>query len=123
MRRTVEYARERRTFGSPIGRYQSVQHRLVEHTVIAAQMTDLVAAAAEALGRGDADVVDRLVVAEIYGAERSQEVISDCIQLTGATGFTWEYGLHFALRRSLGNAQLVGGARRARADLAAAAGW
>lgn len=122
VQRTVEYARERTAFGHAIGRYQAVQHRLVEHAIAVRQMADLAGAAAEAWVLGE-EVDARLAVAEVYSAEKAQEIISDCIQLTGAIGFTWEYGLHFALRRVAGNAQLMGGGRRARLDLAQAEGW
>ncbi|UMG91279.1 acyl-CoA dehydrogenase family protein [Nocardioides sp. TF02-7] len=120
--RTVAYARERTTFGAPIGRYQAVQHRLVEHAIAVQQLEDLVVSATEAVVADDAP--DRaLAVLATRCYERAPAIVSDCIQLTGGLGFTWEHGLHFALRRVVADAGLVGGARRARRDLVRAAGW
>lgn len=123
VRRTVDYAAARRTFGHPIGQYQAVQHRLVDHTVAATQMGDLVRAATDALRSDVPEAGSRLLVAEAFCTQRAHEIISDCIQLTGGIGFTWEYGLHFTLRRASGNAHLVDGPRRARSELVDAHGW
>jgi hypothetical protein len=120
VRRTVEYARTRQTFGSPIGQYQAVQHRLVEHSIKAQQMVDLVRDASGSLGVGADDQVSRVLLAQAFCMEHAFAVISDCIQLTGGIGFTWEYGLHHALRRVQGNAAQVGGARLAHTELALA---
>lgn len=123
VQRTVEFARDRETFGQPIGRYQAVQHRLVAHSIVAQQMADLLTDAVTAV----IDNVDsrhlKVLIAEVFCAERAHEIVSDCIQLTGGIGFTWEYGLHFPLRRVTGNSYLIGGARRAQSDLAARHGW
>ena len=50
--RTVAYAAERRAFGQPIGGFQAVQHRLVDHAVRARGMGLAVADAARLLGDG-----------------------------------------------------------------------
>jgi alkylation response protein AidB-like acyl-CoA dehydrogenase len=126
VRRTVEHARTRIAFGGPIGRFQAVQHRLVDHRIVADQLDDLVRVAVRAIedtAGETSDAVRAVVVAEVFSAEAAVQVLSDCIQLAGGTGFTWEHGLHLSLRRCHGNAQLAGGARRARAALADVSGW
>jgi hypothetical protein len=45
------------------------------------------------------------------------------VQLTGATGFTWEYGLHFYERRILQDARLAANPRAAVRLLADIEGW
>jgi alkylation response protein AidB-like acyl-CoA dehydrogenase len=125
--RTVEYARQRTTFGVPIGKYQAVAHRLVDHTITLRQLRLLIADASAAYddpaGSDGADFADRVAMAETFCCDRAADLLSDCIQLSGAIGFTWEYGHHFALRRAVQNAVVLGGSRSARARLVAAQSW
>jgi len=121
--RTAEYASQRSTFGSPIAKYQAVAHRLVDHAVAAQQMRLVLDAAIAAFdGRAD-DVALQVATTETFFAGRSTDIISDCIQLAGAIGFTWEFGQHFYLRRVVANATLAGGVGRAHHRLAKEASW
>ena len=45
---------------------------------------------------------------------RPAHILHDLLQLTGAIGFTWEYGLHFFERRVHQDARLAANPRRAR---------
>jgi alkylation response protein AidB-like acyl-CoA dehydrogenase len=45
------------------------------------------------------------------------------MQLSGGIGFTWEYPLHYELRRVFTNSHLIGTARSSRALLAEVSGW
>lgn len=109
LHRTVEYARQRRTFGSPIGKYQAVAHRLVDHTLAHRQMRLLIEDAAKAFDHGAADFAHRAALIEAFMWTRASDLISDCIQLCGAIGFTWEFGHHFFLRRVFQNSVAGGG--------------
>ncbi|WP_068270577.1 acyl-CoA dehydrogenase family protein [Aldersonia kunmingensis] len=124
--RTVEYAGQRTTFGVPIGKYQAVAHRLVDHTITLRQLGLLIADAGAAYDNpagSDGDFADRVAMAETFCCDRSADLLSDCIQLSGAIGFTWEYGHHFALRRAVQNTVVLGGSRSARTRLAEAESW
>ena len=50
-------------------------------------------------------------------------ILHDLLQLTGAIGFTWEYGLHFYERRAHHDARLAGGSRAAVRSLVEIEGW
>jgi hypothetical protein len=121
--RTVQYAAQRTTFGSPIGKYQAVAHRLVDHAVTAQQMRLLLNAAIAAVDQAAPDLVHHVATAETFFFRRSSEIISDCVQLAGAIGFTWEFGHHFYLRRAVQNTSLAGGRQRPHQQLAAVALW
>lgn len=121
--RTVQYAAQRTTFGSPIGKYQAVAHRLVDHAVTAQQMRLLLDAAIAAVDQAAPDLVRHVATAETFFYRRSSEIISDCVQLAGAIGFTWEFGLHFYLRRAVQNTSLAGGRQRPHQQLAQVAPW
>jgi hypothetical protein len=123
VQRTAEYANQRTTFGAPIGKYQAVAHRLVDHAVIAQQIRLLLDDATAALDTGGDKLALRVATVETLCHGRSIEIISDCIQLAGAIGFTWEFGHHFYLRRVAQNAALGGGSGRPTRRLAREASW
>jgi len=121
--KTTEYAKQRTTFGSPIGKYQAVAHRLVDHAVVLRQMRCVIAEAAKAFDRCADDLDLHLAIAETHFWGRGMAIISDCIQLCGGIGFTWEWGHHFYLNRAIQNTTLGGGFGRPGSRLARAAGW
>ena len=123
LERTAEYASQRTTFGSLIGKYQAVAHRLVDHAVTAQQMRLLLDGATAAVDHGAPDLARRVATTETFFSRRSSEIISDCIQLAGAIGFTWEFGHHFYLRRVVQNTSMGSGSGRPQQRLAQEAQW
>lgn len=121
--KTTEYAKQRTTFGSPIGKYQAVAHRLVDHAVTLEQMRLVILAAAAAFDSAADDLGLHLAIAETFAWGRGTAIISDCIQLCGGIGFTWEWGHHFYLRRVIQNTTLGGGFGRPHGRLASEANW
>jgi alkylation response protein AidB-like acyl-CoA dehydrogenase len=121
--RAAEYANQRSTFGSPIGKYQAVAHRLVDHAIAAQEIRLLLDAAIRAVNEGTDDVALRVATVETSCHGRSSEIISDCIQLAGAIGFTWEFGHHFYVRRVVQNVALGGGWGRPAQRLAGVVSW
>jgi alkylation response protein AidB-like acyl-CoA dehydrogenase len=121
--RTVAYARDRQAFGRAIGGFQAVQHRLADHAVRLRGMSLLVTEAARALAAGEPDGHRRVLLAQASVAGGAPLLLHDLVQLTGAIGFTWEHGLHFAERRVHQDLRLGGGPRRARDGLADIEGW
>ena len=99
-------------FGRPIGGFQAVQHRLVDHTVRVRGMQLVVTEAARALTAADSDAPRAVTLAELAVSAGAVHVLHDLLQLTGAIGFTWEYGLHRYERRAHHDARLVGNPRR-----------
>ncbi len=86
---TVEYVKDRRQFGKPIGSYQAVQHRLAE-CVVAVHAIQTLARRAAALGTRDA-----ALAALVHAKEACPRIIYDTHQFQGAIGLTYEYPLHF----------------------------
>jgi hypothetical protein len=64
----------------------------------------------------------RRVVANQRGANAAR-ILHDLLQLTGAIGFTWEYGLHFYERRVQQDARLAANPRAAVRTLTEIEGW
>ena len=113
-RRTAARSRHHRgirgrthAFGRPIAGFQAVQHRLVDHALRARGMELLLAQAAGSIGEGAGDADRAVTLAEVSISQSAAHLIHDLLQLTGAIGFTWEYGLHFYDRRVHQNARLA----------------
>lgn len=121
--RTVGYARQRTAFGKPIGGFQAVQHRLVDHAVTLRGLARLAEAAARALTEGTQDATRLALLAQAGVGGRALHVLHDLVQLTGGVGFTWEYGLHLYERRAHLDARLCGNPRAARRGLVVSEGW
>ena len=64
-----------------------------------------------------------MALAEASVSSAAGHVLHDLVQLTGAIGFTWEYGLHFFERRIHQDARLAANPRRALQQLADLEGW
>jgi hypothetical protein len=106
--RTIGYLGERQAFGQPLGSFQALQHRAVDmHTVglMASVLLELAAAAWED-GR---NATTASWQAKVFAGTRGVWAAEESIQLHGAIGFSWELGLHHALRRAQRARLLLGG--------------
>jgi alkylation response protein AidB-like acyl-CoA dehydrogenase len=123
VQRTVGYAGQRIAFGKPIGAFQAVQHRLVDHAVRLRGMELLVSDAARQIATGASGASRAVALAELSVSSTAGAILSDLVHLTGAIGFTWEYGLHYFVRRAHHDARLAGNPRTAERLVARIEGW
>lgn len=121
--RLTAYLRERVAFGAPIASFQAIQHRLVELFVFVVKARAVVMRAARATAVADVRAPALTAAAHAFIAAKSTAAVDECMQLSGGIGFTWEYPLHFELRRVFTNSRLIGTARSSRALLANESGW
>jgi len=121
--RLTAYLKERIAFGAPIASFQAVQHRLVELLVFEVKARAAVMKAARAAAAEDERLTVLAAVAHAFVTAKATAAVDECMQLSGGIGFTWEYPLHYELRRAFTNAQLLGTARSSRALLAEVSGW
>jgi alkylation response protein AidB-like acyl-CoA dehydrogenase len=96
---TLEYLRTRKQFGTVIGSFQALQHRMADLLLEIEQARSAVINAAAAL---DADRLTReraLSAAKMSIGRIGALVAEECIQLHGGIGMTWELPLaHYAKR-------------------------
>jgi butyryl-CoA dehydrogenase len=92
----VAYARERRSFGVPIGQHQMVQWMLADMAtaIEAARLLTLRAAWRKESG---APFGPEAAMAKLFASETAMRVTTDAIQVHGGYGFIKEYGVerHF----------------------------
>ncbi|HVW32432.1 MAG TPA: acyl-CoA dehydrogenase, partial [Acidimicrobiia bacterium] len=103
---SVDYAKERRQFGRPIGSFQAVKHKLADMLIDLENARSAVYNAAWAVDGDRADRALAVRLAKAVGTENAVKIVHDAIQAHGGIGFTWEYDLHLLLRR-VKTAQLV----------------
>jgi len=123
LERLTAYLKERVAFGAPIASFQAIQHRLVELLVFVVKARAVVMRAARAIAAADVRATALTAAAHAFVAAKSTAAVDECMQLSGGIGFTWEYPLHYELRRVFTNAHLMGTARASRALLANESGW
>jgi len=106
---SVEYAKERKQFGVPIGSFQAVQH-LCADMLRAVELTR--AAGYYACWACDASPADRHLAATMalaFAADELYGVGAAAIQVHAGVGFTWEHDIHLFYKRLLTLQQTGGG--------------
>jgi butyryl-CoA dehydrogenase len=88
--RAVAYARERKTFGVPIGEHQMVQWMLADMTTAIDGGRLLCLQAATLKDRG-APFTKQAAMAKLFCAEMAMKVTTDAIQVHGGYGFIKDY--------------------------------
>ncbi|MEB2284857.1 MAG: hypothetical protein B6D46_14880 [Polyangiaceae bacterium UTPRO1] len=99
LRLAVEYAKVRRQFGSPIGRFQGVKHRCAEMLCDIESARSLVYYAAWALDSAPEQVARYAAMAKALASEALDAAGEECVQIHGAIGYTWECHAHLFYKR------------------------
>jgi alkylation response protein AidB-like acyl-CoA dehydrogenase len=117
---SVEYAKERRQFGRPIGTFQAVSHMCAQMLLETESARALVYNAAWALDHDPDAAPLAAAMAKSYASDAGVRGAQMAIQVHAGIGMTWEHDLHLFLKRAQWNAHVPdsGSADRARvADL------
>ncbi|QLL09831.1 acyl-CoA dehydrogenase family protein [Mycobacterium vicinigordonae] len=113
---SVEHAKSRNQFGSPIGSFQAIKHRCAEvflDVELAQAVLD------HAVQTGVAADAELAFVVATRAALSSTDA---CIHIHGGIGFTWEHPAHRYLRRARVNATVMGASATHRDAIAASLG-
>jgi len=87
---TLDYVKERRAFGQPIGQFQNTQFKLAELATQVELGQAFVDRLLTAHVRGD-DVVAEVSMAKWWTTDLQKRLTADCLQLHGGYGFMLEY--------------------------------
>ena len=116
---TVEYVKDRKQFGVPVGAYQAVSHRCAQMLLETEQARSTAAFAAWTADADPESLAEAAAMAKACASAAGREVTASAIQAHGGIGFTWEADVHWLYKRAQLDAALLGGAKRHRARLAA----
>jgi alkylation response protein AidB-like acyl-CoA dehydrogenase len=118
---TVEYVKDRKQFGVPVGSFQAVAHRCAQMLLATESARSTAYYAAWAADADQERLAEAAALAAAAAAAGGREVTASAIQAHGGIGFTWEADVHWLYKRAQLDAALLGGSRRHRATLAAIA--
>jgi citronellyl-CoA dehydrogenase len=97
IQQTIEYTRQRKTFGPPIIDNQVVHFRMAELQSEVESLRALTYRAVELYINGD-DVTRLASMAKLKAGRLSREVTDACLQYWGGMGYTWENPVSRAYR-------------------------
>jgi alkylation response protein AidB-like acyl-CoA dehydrogenase len=105
----VEYAKVRKQFGQPIGRFQGVKHELAEVHVEIESARSLTYYASWAVDNST-QAARHVSMAKIYASAAADRAGEACVQTHGAIGFTWECDAHLFYKRGRMSRVILGSA-------------
>lgn len=105
---TLEWSRDRYSFGRPLASYQALKHRLADMTMWLHAGRAVAAGAVDKIAARTPDAGMWVSAAKSYLGEHAGLLVQECIQLHGGIGVTWEHDLHVYLRRIALYSNLLG---------------
>jgi alkylation response protein AidB-like acyl-CoA dehydrogenase len=118
----VDYAKERKQFGRPIGAYQAVSHRCAQMLLETEGARSAAYYAAWAADNEPETAPLAASMAKAYASDAGARVTGASLQVHGGIGFTWEHDVHLYLKRAESDAVMFGDARWHRERVAQLAG-
>ncbi len=114
----VQYAKDRKQFGRPIGSFQAIKHLCADMLVALESARSAAGYAAWALTTGSDEFPLAASLAKAYCSQSYFRVAGDNIQLHGGIGFTWEHDAHLYFKRAKSTELLLGAPASQRSRLA-----
>jgi alkylation response protein AidB-like acyl-CoA dehydrogenase len=111
---TVDYVKDRKQFGVPIGSFQAVKHHLADAAMGVEFAAPAVWAAAWEMDHTGADLSRSVSLAKALASDAAGKAARAALQCHGAMGYTDDYHLHFWLKRVWCLAPAYGTAREHR---------
>ena len=115
---TLDFVKDRKQFGVPVGSFQAVSHRCAQMLLGTESTRSTAYFAAWAADADPERLPEAAALAGAAAADAGREVTASAIQAHGGIGFTWEADVHWLYKRAQLDAALLGGAGRHRAALA-----
>lgn len=113
----VDHARTRHQFGSPIGRFQAVQHRLADCLTLLDASALLLARATRSWDAGDDGWRRETAAATAFAAPALRRVAREAQHTLAGVGYIEEHEAPRHFRRVMADTVRYGGARAARSEL------
>jgi hypothetical protein len=94
----VEYAKNRKQFGKPIGAFQGLQFMLADMAIKVDASRSLVYDAAEAVMARTPDAARLASAAKTYASDAAMEVTTDAVQVLGGYGYVSDFPVEMLMR-------------------------
>ena len=115
---TLQYVKERKQFGTPVGAFQAVAHRCAQMLLQTESARSTAYYAAWAADAAPERLPEAAALAAAAAADAGRDVVAGAIQAHGGIGFTWEADVHWLFKRAQLDAPLLGGGATQRARVA-----
>jgi alkylation response protein AidB-like acyl-CoA dehydrogenase len=102
MKLTLDYAKERKAFGHPIGAFQSIQHRCADMLVDTDGSRLVTYQAAWRINEG-LSAARETAIAKAWVSQACRRVMDSAHQIHGAIGFSEDHILHFYTKKARAN--------------------
>ncbi|MCG8672699.1 MAG: acyl-CoA dehydrogenase [Pseudomonadales bacterium] len=96
---TVEYTKTRKQFGVPIGKFQVLQHRMVNMFILYEQSQSLLLMAAIKLSEGGEEAQQAVSALKTWIGQAGRKLGQESIQLHGGMGMTDELNVGYYFKR------------------------
>src|SRR5436190_17174365 len=116
---SLEYVKDRKQFGVPVGSFQAVSHRCAQMLLETESVRSAAYFAAWAAGADPDRLAEAGALAAAAAVTAGREVTGGAIQAHGGIGFTWEADVHWLYKRAQVDAALLGTSGTHRRRLAA----
>jgi alkylation response protein AidB-like acyl-CoA dehydrogenase len=97
---TVDYAKQRHQFGSPIGSFQAIKHKLADVRLALEFARPVVYRAAHSVAAADPDRGVHVSMAKAYASDAAALAAGHALQVHGAIGYSYEHDLHLWMKRT-----------------------
>jgi alkylation response protein AidB-like acyl-CoA dehydrogenase len=115
---TLDYVKERRQFGVPVGSFQAVSHRCAQMLLDTESARSAAYFGAWAADADPSRLPEGASLAAAAAASGGRAVTASAIQNHGGIGFTWEADVHWLYKRAELDRALLGSTSRHHATLA-----
>src|SRR6476620_9380040 len=105
---TLEYVKDRKQFGVPVGSFQAVQHKCAEMLKGTEGARSAAYFAAWAADAAPERLSEAAGIAKAAASEAGRDVTAAAIQAHGGIGFTWEADVHWLYKRAQLDAAFLG---------------
>ncbi len=97
LRKAIAYAGGREAFGRPIGKFQTIRHKVAEMSIQVEVGRAMTYNALRLFASGQ-DALREVTQAKLYTQRAAVEVADECLQIHGGYGYMREYEIERALR-------------------------
>jgi alkylation response protein AidB-like acyl-CoA dehydrogenase len=95
--KTLTYARERHTFGRPLGQHQAIRHKFADMATKLEAARALIYQTARSYAAGEYPVRE-ISMSKLLATQTAWEVADQCVQIHGGAGYMDEYDVSRVLR-------------------------